>query len=141
MRVSIDTNIIVGIWADTPEGQRDALTLLQLQQDGDELLVCGVVYTELCASPGMTRPQVDAFLAATGMTLDTLMTPAAWADAADVNNAYQARRRQGGATGPKRIVPDFLIGAHALHRADRLITRNSGDFNDFSGLTLFVPTP
>ena len=141
MRVSIDTNIIVGIWADTPEGQRDALTLLQLQQDGDELLVCGVVYTELCASPGMTRPRVDAFLAATGTTLDSLMPPAAWADAADVNHAYQARRRQGGASGPKRVVPDFLIGAHALHRADRLMTRNSGDFNDFPGLTLFVPVP
>lgn len=141
MRISIDTNIIAGIFAATPEGQRDAVTLQQLQQGGDELTLCGVVYTELCASPGLTRPQVDAFLAATGIVLDPLMPPAAWADAADVNNAYHVRRRQGGAPGPKRVVPDFLIGAHALHRADRLMTRNSGDFNDFPTLTLFVPVP
>ncbi|MEF2279290.1 type II toxin-antitoxin system VapC family toxin [Deinococcus sp. YIM 134068] len=141
MRVSLDTNIIVGIWSGTPEGQRDLLTLQHLQQGGDELLVCGVVYTELCAHPGMNRSRVDAFLTSTNIDLDSSMPPTVWADAADVNHAYQVRRRRGGVSIPKRVVPDFLIGAHALHRADRLMTRNGADFNDFPTLTLFVPVP
>ena len=109
------------------------------QQNGDTLLICGVVYAELCAAPGMTRASVDAFLGAAQITLDTLMPAVTWQAAADANHSHQQRRRQSRQTTPKRVVADFLIGAPALHRADALITRNPGDFADFAALTLVVP--
>lgn len=139
MRLGIDTNIIAGFWAGTLEGQRDMQTLVQARQNGDTLLICGVVYTELCAAPGMARANADAFLSAAQITLDILMPAAVWQAAADANHTHQQRRRQSRQTTLKRVVADFLIGAHALHRADALVTRNPGDFGDFPNLILVVP--
>lgn len=139
MRLSIDTNIIAGFWAGTPEGQRDMQTLVQARQNGDTLLVCGVVYTELCAAPGMARANADAFLSAAKITLDVMMSAAVWQAVADANHSHQQRRRKSQQTTAKRVVADFMIGAHALHRADALITRNPGDFADFVSLVLVVP--
>ena len=59
MRLCIDTNIIAGFWAGTPEGQRDIQTLRLSQQNGDTLLICGVVYTELFASPEKTQADLN----------------------------------------------------------------------------------
>ena len=40
----------------------------------------------------------------------------------------------------KRVLPDFLIGAHAMQHADRLIARDGGFYRDyFSDLELLEP--
>ena len=139
MIFSLDTNIIAGIWSGTPEGRADRLSLQTMQKSGQELMVCGVVYAELAAYPGMDRGAVDTFLEATAITLDLQMPEAAWQAAADANHAYQLRRRRSGGGAAKRVLPDFLIGAHALHRAAALMTRNPGDVKDFPTLVLVVP--
>lgn len=141
MKISVDTNIIVGFWLGTPEGQRDIQSVRQMQGRGDTFLVCGVVYTELCAAPGHSRASVEAFLKVAGVGLDYAMPAPVWEAAADANAVHQGQRRRNRQGTLKRVVPDFLIGAHALHRADALLTRNPGDFADFPGLALLVPRP
>ena len=53
--------------------------------------------------------------------------------------AVHRRYRQAGGTR-SRVVADFLIAAHARHRADRLIARDRGFFRDFfTDLTVWYP--
>ena len=41
----------------------------------------------------------------------------------------------------ERLVADFLVGAHALHQADALLTRDRGFYReDFAGLTVVDPS-
>jgi predicted nucleic acid-binding protein len=51
---------------------------------------------------------------------------------------YGTRLARGGKGG--RVVPDFLIGAHAQHHAERLLARDRGYLRDyFRKLTVWQP--
>ena len=139
MRISLDTNILIGIFSGTPEGRSDAASIQQWQNDGHHFLVCGVVYTELMAHPKMDRATLDAALRLGGVEVDFETPLEIYLTAADAYHTYADRRRRSGdKSSPRRVPADFLIGAHALHRADGLMTRNPGDFKDFA-VTLIVP--
>ena len=54
-------------------------------------------------------------------------------------SAFGDYRRAGGARG--RVIADFLIGAHASARADRLLTRDRGYYRRyFDGLEIIDPS-
>jgi predicted nucleic acid-binding protein len=56
-----------------------------------------------------------------------------------VGQAWRAYRQAGGTR--ERVVADFLIGAHALARADRLLTRDRGFCRSyFAELAIIDPT-
>jgi len=55
--------------------------------------------------------------------------------AGEIYAAYLKKRGE----GPRRILPDFLIGAHAETYASRLLTWNPDDFKNY--LTIDVKTP
>ena len=48
--------------------------------------------------------------------------------AANAFVAYVQRRRQSRAGSPKRLVVDFIVAAHALLRADRLMTLDASRY-------------
>ena len=57
--------------------------------------------------------------------------------AANAFVAYVQRRRQSRAGSPKRLLVDFIVAAHALHRADRLMTLDANRYRqDFPKLRL-----
>jgi predicted nucleic acid-binding protein len=79
------------------------------------------VFAELMAAPGRTESFVDSFFRATGIRVDWTLEEGIWRAAGSAFQRYAARRsRQSG--GPRRILADFLIGAHALLGGHCLLT-------------------
>jgi predicted nucleic acid-binding protein len=67
-----------------------------------------------------TDPDEAAMDADTGIEAD--LGQAVWRRAAVGYAAYATRRRASAGGEPKRLPVDFLVGAHAHERADRLLT-------------------
>lgn len=135
MITALDTNVLALVFDRVPHAGTLARTLHRLARDG-RLVICGVVYAELRAGPGRDQAALDAFLSQVGVELDAEMGVAVWAEAGRANADYHARRRAGGHAQVRPVLPDFLVGAHALWRADRLFTENVSDFSDFPALTV-----
>jgi predicted nucleic acid-binding protein len=133
---AIDTNIVSTLWAGSPASDIAAGLLLRARRDGSSV-ICGAVYTELLAGHGITQEFVDDFLAVTNINVDFEMPKKIW-QLAGLHFSHYARRRKI-ATGeaPRRLMADFVIGAHAMLCADRLISFNTKDFRkDFPELTV-----
>ncbi len=136
MRTAIDTNVISSLWSSTPLAAQMA-TLLSRASDEGGLVVCGPVYAELLAHPKATERFVDEFLTTTGIDVDCLLDEKIWREAGRRFAAYAGRRRRSGGGSPKRLLVDFLIGAHASLCADRLMTLDRDRYaQDFPRLRL-----
>ena len=111
--------------------------LLQRATKGGEVLVCGPVYAELLAHPMVTGDVVDFFLDRSGILVDCDMGTAVWREAGIKFAQYARRRRKSGGEAHRRLLADFVIGAHALLRADRLVTLDPKRYrHDFPKLRL-----
>lgn len=120
MRSAVDTNVISALWSGEGTAGQMAALLGQARSEGG-LVVCAPVYAELLAHPKAKPGFVDGFLARTDVLVEFDLDEAIWREAARGFAAY-ARRRREAATGPKRLLVDFIVGAHAVRRADRLLT-------------------
>jgi predicted nucleic acid-binding protein len=136
MNTALDTNIVSGIWSGEPGADKVAARLVQASGEG-RLIVCGMAYAELLAYPTATVDFVDAFLSRTRVEVEFALAGGVWREAGSRFGAYCRRRRRAGAVEPKRLVADFVIGAHALLHADRLFTLDTKRYRrDFPELRL-----
>jgi predicted nucleic acid-binding protein len=70
------------------------------------------------------------------VAVDFDLDEAVWHLAASGFSAYAIRRRSGGGS-PKRLLADFVIAAHALLKADRLMTLDANRYSqDFPKLRI-----
>lgn len=135
MRTAIDTNVISAVWSGEPAAKGIAAALNESQGIGG-LVICPAVYAELRAYPGATREFVDDFLADTNIVVEWVLDEAVWQLAADRFGKYAERRRIH-AGQPKRLLADFVVGAHAVLRADRLMTLDCGRYErEFAELSI-----
>ena len=137
MRTAIDTNVLSDLLDGETQGQ-DALLVLRHMETQGPLMICGVVYAELHGRQDTPPALINRLLQGNGIELDSVSSRDLWEEAGRANAEQHARRRRGGVAGVRPVLPDLLIGAHALHRADRLLTRNAGDFSDFPALQLIT---
>jgi len=122
MTTSLDTNILVALW-NVDEAQNLAVKkALVGSQAAGKLLICGAVYAELLASPMRNEGFVDAFCAEARIAVEWELKERVWREAGVAYQKYAERRRKQGANGPRRILADFLIGAHAMVSGYRLLT-------------------
>jgi len=139
VRTALDTNILSALWSREPLAPQISNALADAHAQGG-LVVCGPVYVELCAGPSVSQKFVDEFVNGTGISLDFDLDESVWRLAAKGFAAYAQRRRRSAAGTPKRLPVDFLIGAHAFLRADRLMTMDESPYQqDFPELRLVNP--
>ena len=127
MRTAIDTNIMSALWSVEPLASEVAGLLGRAYREGG-LVICGAVYCELLAHPKVTVSFADGFLAETHIVVDFGLDDAIWREAGRTFAEYAERRRQSGGGTARRLLTDFLIGAHAQLRADQLLTLDAGRY-------------
>jgi predicted nucleic acid-binding protein len=121
--ILVDTNVFVDvihtdpIWLDW--------SLRQLSKAKTQSIVINfVVYAEL-HTHDTAGPHIDAFLDKLEVQVLDLSRPAAQLAA----HAFRAYRQRGGTkTG---VLPDFIIGAHALADGHKLLTRDAGRYKTY----------
>jgi predicted nucleic acid-binding protein len=134
LRTALDTNVLSALWSGEPSARRIESALFKARSDGG-LVICAPVYCELLAYPSATRQFVREFLDETGIFVDFPLDEQVWQGAASAFVAYAQRRRRSQGGAPKRLLVDFIIAAHALLQADRLMTLDASRYKqDFPKL-------
>jgi predicted nucleic acid-binding protein len=131
---AVDSNVLIDILgADPTFGPR---SLSEARRCGHEgvLIACEAVWAEVLAA--FPNPaETEAALRRIPLECSSLGR----AGAVRAGVAWRAYRRRGGPR--ERIVADFLVGAHAMEEADRLLTRDRGfQRMAFAGLTIIDPS-
>lgn len=122
MTISIDSNVIAALWNNDDPLNADAARFLGSLGVHEKLIVSAIVYSELMAGPLRDEASLDHFLADTGIETDWIMDEEIWRDAGRAYSGYTRRRKGSGGNDSRRILTDFLIGAHALVREYSLLT-------------------
>jgi len=119
---AIDTNVIVALWDDDPSLSLAAETALETAFRRGSLVVSAPVFAELIAAPGRTEAFITLFLEENGIAIDWDFGETIWLSAGRAFQAYAERRRKQRDHGTRRLLADFLIGAHAHIRGYRLLS-------------------
>ena len=136
MRTAIDTNVLSALWSMEPLAPDIARSLGNAKSEGG-LVVAAPVYAELLAYPKATESFVNRFLADTGIDIDFEFERPVWLEAGRRFARYAKRRRKVARQSPRRLLADFIIGAHAMMQADRLMTLDPTRYKiDFPELKL-----
>ena len=133
MATLVDTNVLVDLsmissdWHDWSRRK-----ILDIFRDGP-VLINPIIYSEFSVRYDDVD-EVDRLLPQDEFRRENLPWPAAFAAA----QAFRLYRRAGG--GRERILPDFLIGAHAAIRGYRILTRDAGGYRSyFPSVELITP--
>jgi predicted nucleic acid-binding protein len=114
---AVDSNVLLDILRPNAEWVRASQAALEEASTAGSLIICDLVYAEICGHFA-DQGECDQFLADTEIRLENLSREAAFL----ASLAWRAYRRRGGRR--VRILPDFLIGAHAQVQASQLLTRD-----------------
>ena len=126
MTTALDTNVLSALWNPDEGINRIAARAMESAQKSGEMVICGVVYAELIAAPGRTEAFVDQFCEQAGIRVEWEWKERIWRAAGAAFQGHAVRRKRHRGLEPRRLLADFLIGAHALVNSYRLLTLDSG---------------
>ena len=130
----IDTNIILDVASDDPQFADTSEQLLISASDCGTLAICEVVYAELVPQ-FESKEQLDSLVDTLGVRLIDGGVDVAYL----AGQRWSAYRTAGG--NRERLLPDFLIGAHALLRGECLLTRDRGFYKSYFPELKLMGTP
>lgn len=122
MTTAIDTNVVIALW-DKDEGvSLAAQRALDAAFHRGTLVAAAPVFAELIAAPSRSETFVGTFVEETGIGVDWELTEHVWRLAGRAFQSYAERRRKQRDAGVRRVLADFVIGAHAVANGCRLLT-------------------
>jgi len=124
MITSIDTNILLDIFLPDETYVQESTQLLKSAYNDGALVICDIVYAEL-APQFMDQKRLDDALHQINVETSSIDRMVAF----KAGERWKLYRESGGKR--KRIITDFLIGAHALLKADRFLTRDRGFYKSY----------
>lgn len=142
MKIALDTNIIVSHLKDDEFAEATRRFLKWAKTTKQSLLISEVAYAELyagielSADPRLEERRVQTFLAINNIEVR-------------LNNRLDVAKRSGRiyanyltetGTAHERILPDFLVGAHAEIYGEILATWNPKDFAKYLEAPVLTPT-
>ncbi len=134
MITAVDTNVLLDVFTNDPVHGSRSLAVLRACLAEGPLIACEVVWAELAAAfgtPGGADQALDA--------IPVVCEPLGRVAATRAGVAWREYRRAGGPR--ERVIADFLVGAHAVEQADRLLTRDRGFHRlAFAGLVIVDPS-
>jgi predicted nucleic acid-binding protein len=122
MTTAVDTNVVIALWDKDPGLSSAAQNALESAFSRGTLVAAAPVFAELMAAPGRSEAFVGLFFEETGIAIDWQLGEQVWRSAGRTFRAYVERRRKQRDIGKRRILADFLIGAHAAANGYRLLT-------------------
>jgi predicted nucleic acid-binding protein len=122
MTTAIDTNVLVALWSKDDALNVVAQRALDETRKGGSMVVNAAVYAELLAEPERDEAFVGRFCEDAGISVEWEVSEKMWREAAKAYQGYAARRRKERGAGPRRILTDFVIGAHAWVSGYQLLT-------------------
>ncbi len=133
MKTAVDSSVLIDVAASDPRFGEKSRAALRAAYDAGSLVACEVVWAEVRACYSSDAALKEA-LAGAGIRFEPLSMEAATLAGRLWREAGKDR------THGKRVVADFLIGAHAMLHSDALLTRDRGFVRGhFAGLKLIDP--
>ncbi|MBO3761924.1 type II toxin-antitoxin system VapC family toxin [Ciceribacter sp. L1K22] len=131
MTTLVDTNVLIDVFH-TPNDFTDwSVTRLAEARTEGVLVINPLIYAEMAAGYA-TSNELEAALAPTLFRREFLPWEAAFA----AGHAFLQYRRAGG--DKRSPLPDFYIGAHAMVRGHRLMTRDSARYRAYFPLLSII---
>ena len=124
MITAVDTNILIDVYFQNETFGHQSLEILEDAYDKGAIVISNVVYAELAAAIP-NRVDLDRALAISNVTTSDLNAEIAF----EAGRRWHDYRQKGGPRS--HIITDFLIGAHALFKADAFLTRDRGFFGTY----------
>jgi predicted nucleic acid-binding protein len=133
MKTAVDSSVLLAIFNDEPDARNWLKCLIDARREG-QLVICDAAYAEL-APAFATESDLQETLLKLGVAFEAVTPSSAW----KAGVTYRVYRDAGGPR--ERLIPDFLIAAHASVQADRLAAADRGYLRSyFADLPLLAPS-
>jgi len=132
VKTALDSSVILDVLVDDQEWGRASELALKKALSSGPLVIGECVLAEI--TPALQKSELRAFLS----DWKIVFVPSSLASSLLAGEIYRSYLRRNVAA--KRVLPDFLIGAHAVCHAGRLLARDRGYYRDyFTDLKIIDP--